>query len=38
MGHRLPFKDALMLGDREVQEPLFIPGSLRDLIPDDHIL
>jgi len=27
-----------MLGDREVQEPLFIPGSLRDLIPDDHIL
>jgi transposase len=27
-----------MLGERQVQEPLFIPGSLRDLIPDDHIL
>jgi len=27
-----------MLGERETQEPLFIPGSLRDLIPDDHIL
>jgi transposase len=27
-----------MIGDRETQEPLFIPGSLRDLIPDDHIL
>jgi transposase len=27
-----------MLGDRGGQEPLFIPGSLRGLIPDDHIL
>lgn len=28
-----------MIGDRKCQEPLFIiPGSLRDLIPDDHLL
>jgi transposase len=27
-----------MIGERTTQDPLFIPGSLRDLIPDDYIL
>ena len=27
-----------MIGERTAQDPLFIPGSLRDLIPDDYIL
>ena len=27
-----------MNGERTAQDPLFIPGSLRDLIPDDYIL
>jgi len=27
-----------MIGKRTAQDPLFIPGSLRDMIPDDYIL